>query len=227
MNYTFLYAVSVLMIVVGVGLIYYIYRQNNMRLPENTLERASIVLSSLLVVLSGVLFFLTTEVQSGTTFIDDGMPDVKDSELNAPAANFSFRMVRTDEESDLDAYKGQVVLINFWATWCAPCLSELPDLNALQERYRDQGLIVLTISDEMREELIDFEKILPLQTVSAYIDGPEILPQPFRRTIEVRPASFIVDRDGIIREYWVGARNYAALDQLVQPYLTPDLAIVR
>jgi len=219
MNFAFFYVVSVMMIVIGAVLIYRLYRQNNNQLPTGPLDRAVMVLTSLLIVFSGVLFFLTTEVHSGMSFVDDGIPDIRNSEMNAPATNFDFKMVKTDEPSDLAAYEGKVVLLNLWATWCAPCLSELPDLNTLQEQYRDQGLVVLTVSDEIRQDLIDFEDILPLQTESVYIDNPESLPQPFRRTLEVRPSSFIIDRDGIIREYWVGARNFAFFDELVQTYL--------
>ena len=46
----------------------------------------------------------------------------------------------------LAEYRGRVVLVNFWATWCAPCKTEIPWLNELHERYRDQGLVVLGVS---------------------------------------------------------------------------------
>ncbi len=44
--------------------------------------------------------------------------------------------------------KGKVVLVNFWATWCPPCQKEMPDLNALYDRFKDQGFVILAISDE-------------------------------------------------------------------------------
>jgi len=46
----------------------------------------------------------------------------------------------------LDAYRGRVILVNFWATWCAPCKTEIPWLNELHVRYREQGLVVIGVS---------------------------------------------------------------------------------
>jgi thiol-disulfide isomerase/thioredoxin len=50
--------------------------------------------------------------------------------------------------------QGKVVLVNFWATWCPPCLKEMPDLDALYNKFKDQGFVVLAISDEVNDEFI-------------------------------------------------------------------------
>src|SRR5215472_13583770 len=52
--------------------------------------------------------------------------------------------------------KGEVVLVNFWATWCPPCRKEMPDLQALYDRYKDRGLVVLSISDEEAAKVSHF-----------------------------------------------------------------------
>jgi peroxiredoxin len=89
--------------------------------------------------------------------------------------------------------RGKVVLVNFWATWCPPCRSEMPDLQALYNQYKNQGFVVLAISDE------DAEK------VKKYIDENHytytILLDPGRKVndeynIEGIPKSFVYNREG-------------------------------
>lgn len=88
---------------------------------------------------------------------------------------------------------GQVVLVNFWATWCPPCRREMPDLEALYQHFKKQGFVVLAISDE------DERKVKP------FIDGNgftyPILLDPGGKVhqlydIEGIPKSFVYDREG-------------------------------
>ena len=64
--------------------------------------------------------------------------------LTAPQ---QVELITADEfEQLLEFHRGKVILVNLWATWCIPCVQELPDLNLLQKRYRDKGLTVLALS---------------------------------------------------------------------------------
>ncbi|MEX0599457.1 MAG: TlpA disulfide reductase family protein, partial [Rhodothermales bacterium] len=148
-------------------------------------------------------------------------------ELGAPAPDFTFTHVETQETGRLSDYRGRVVLINWWATWCAPCLEELPALNELQRKYADQGLTVLTISDESRATLVDFENDLPLETVAGYVVGDADLPDPFRRTLQIRPTSYVIDRDGIIRDFVLGAQDLPTFERMISPYIRQSLALRR
>lgn len=65
-----------------------------------------------------------------------------------PATADQFRAV-------LEHHRGKVVVVNYWATWCIPCLQELPELDLLQERYGDRGLVVLAVSMDDPEKLED------------------------------------------------------------------------
>lgn len=72
-------------------------------------------------------------------------------------------MVLTDlqgRKADLSAYKGRPVFINFFATWCGPCIGELPELISLQEDLAGQKLMVICIADEPIEKLRDIDKAL-------------------------------------------------------------------
>jgi peroxiredoxin len=87
---------------------------------------------------------------------------------------------------------GKVVLVNFWATWCQPCRKEMPDLDALYKRFRDQGFVILGVSDE---EVGKVKQLLAEQSVSY-----PILLDPGRKVnglfrIDGIPKTFVFDRE--------------------------------
>jgi peroxiredoxin len=93
----------------------------------------------------------------------------------------------------LQDLRGKVVLVNFWATWCPPCRKEMPDLDALYNKFKDQGFVVLAISDE------EAAKVSPFITEHK-ISYPVLL-DPGRRVnelfiVEGIPKSFVYDRSG-------------------------------
>jgi peroxiredoxin len=89
--------------------------------------------------------------------------------------------------------KGKVVLVNFWATWCPPCRKEMPDLQALYDRYKDQGFVVVSISDEEAAKVQPFiaeQKI----TYPVLLDPGRKVTDLFQ--VEGIPKSFVYDREG-------------------------------
>jgi len=93
----------------------------------------------------------------------------------------------------LKELQGKVVLVNFWATWCPPCRKEMPDLEALYKQFKDQGFLVLAISDE------EVGKVQPY--IDKYQYTYPILLDPGRKVhqafnIEGIPKSFVYDRGG-------------------------------
>ena len=221
MNETLIiYIFSAVMLVVAVAFLVYLLRGNDRPVPQRAFQWVASGIAILLLILSVALPLVTFRVNAGLLGTrQDGSPRVKSTEINSPAADFAFLHVDSDTPGRLYDYEGDVILLNFWATWCAPCLEELPALNRLQERYGDQGLTVLTISDERREALLDFQQRLPLRTVSAYLDDPMSIPQPFRRTLATRPTTYVIDREGNIRDFMLGARTFTAFEQVIRPYL--------
>jgi peroxiredoxin len=93
----------------------------------------------------------------------------------------------------LQDLRGKVVLVNFWATWCPPCRKEMPDLDALYNKFKDQGFVVLAISDE------EAAKVAPF-IAERKISYPVLL-DPGRKVndafiVEGIPKSFVYDRSG-------------------------------
>jgi peroxiredoxin len=99
----------------------------------------------------------------------------------------------TGKSWTLKGLKGSVVAVNFWATWCPPCRKEMPDLDALYRRFKDQGLVVLAISDE------DVGKVKPFidharVSYPILLDPGGVVAKRFE--ISGIPKTFVYDRDG-------------------------------
>jgi peroxiredoxin len=93
----------------------------------------------------------------------------------------------------LKSQRGSVVLVNFWATWCPPCRKEMPDLEAIYQRFERRGLVILAITDE------DVSKVRPF--IADQKLGFPVLLDPGRKvnellTVEGIPKSFVYDRNG-------------------------------
>lgn len=99
---------------------------------------------------------------------------------------------------------GEVVLVNFWATWCPPCRKEMPDLDAIYKESREKGLVILAISDEGREKVVPFLKDHP-------VGYPILLDPGGRVTSEFAvngiPKTFAYDRSGHLAAQSVDMRT--------------------
>lgn len=113
---------------------------------------------------------------------------------------------------DLKSLKGKVVLVNFWATWCPPCRKELPDLEQIYEKYKDQGLVVLAITDE------DTTKVKPF-IVDHKLTYPILLDQNRKVSdalnIEGIPRSFLYNRDGKLVAQAIDMRTRKQFDAML------------
>lgn len=133
----------------------------------------------------------------------------------APSFNLKGLNGRSARLSD---YKGKVVLINLWATWCAPCRMELPELVRLQKKYGARGLQIVgvTYPDDEPADVRRMSRKLGLNYPVVF--GTNELLEAYKIG-EVLPATVIVDRDGKIRDRILGILEPEEFKERVAPLL--------
>lgn len=97
----------------------------------------------------------------------------------------------------LEEYRGQVVLLNFWASWCGPCRQEMPILDRIHQRYEDTGFAVLGVNVE--GEKAPAQKIVDKTNVTfpVLIDAKQKVSEVYN--LEAMPTTVVIDRDGVVR----------------------------
>lgn len=116
--------------------------------------------------------------------------------------------------------RGRVVLLNFYATWCPPCVAEIPSLARLAREHGEEALVVVGISDEDAATIRDHAA--PLDIPYRLVSGSG-WPAPFNE-ISAVPTTFLIDRDGIIRRRIVGARSHAVFEKLIDEVIAGPAA---
>ena len=139
-----------------------------------------------------------------------------------PAANTSlapdFALDRLEgQQLRLSELRGRVVMLNFWATWCDPCRAEIPELNAMQKDLKDQGLTIIGVSwDDTAEGVREFQQELP-QDYTILMNGEGV--QSLFGGIPSLPTTYIIDREGRIRQKIIGARGRTVFEAAIKPLL--------
>jgi thiol-disulfide isomerase/thioredoxin len=110
-----------------------------------------------------------------------------------------------DGEFRLDAYRGKVVYLDFWASWCGPCKQSFPWMNSMQARYAEKGLVIVAVNvDTMRDDASRFLKQVPAQFRIAYDPKGEVAKL---YAIKGMPSSFLIGRDGKVLSMHTGFNN--------------------
>jgi thiol-disulfide isomerase/thioredoxin len=133
-----------------------------------------------------------------------------------PAPDFKFKDF-AGKDLALEASRGKVILLNFWATWCGPCREEIPELIALQNRYKDRLQIIGLVVDD------DDEKEIRSVIASEGINYPVALADPETRFayggIAALPTVFVINTDGRVVQKHVGLFNPALYETEVRALL--------
>lgn len=117
----------------------------------------------------------------------------------------------------LDEYQGQVVVLNFWATWCEPCRVEMPDLEVVYQEYRQQGVVVLAVNmSESSADIADFVKELGL-TFPILRDSKQEAME--RYNVKMLPTTYFIDRQGNVRHRRVGSMTKSAMREQIESLL--------
>jgi peroxiredoxin len=115
-------------------------------------------------------------------------------------------------------YRGQVVLVNSWATWCPPCKEEMPALESFYNQHREQGFVVIAINDgDPTRDVLQFVKDYNL-TFPVWLDPTYIATEQAFKSISL-PTSYVIDRNGVVQLQWVGGISRKMLDEHVVPLI--------
>lgn len=163
-------------------------------------------------VMVGILLWLGLRVTSE----ENGVSLNAAAAVGSPAPDFELKNLVGNDVTLAD-YRGNVVVVNFWATWCPPCRAEMPGIQAVYDTYKDQGMIVLAVNAQEDQDTI---QSFVMETGFTF----PILPDPYGQAIRaygVRsfPATFVIDREGRIDTIHQGQITPDELETMVRPLL--------
>lgn len=145
--------------------------------------------------------------------INPNTADVGVTEGNA-APEFELSTLN-GESMSLSSLKGKKVILNFWATWCPPCRSEMPDMQKIQDDYNEEVVVVavnLTSSESSVQTVEDFVNGLGL-SFPILLDEKGKINNQFE--VLSYPTSYFLDEEGIIRTKFVGAMTYDQMNKFL------------
>lgn len=132
----------------------------------------------------------------------------KPASIGTPAPDFTIH--DSDHTVSLSQFRGQIVVLNFWATWCPPCIEEMPSLVQLQKKLQSKGVTVVGVSVD--DDANDYHKFLKDYSVDfltvreggSKTDTGVISPTANRYGTSRIPESYVIDRNGTIRRKFIG-----------------------
>ncbi len=129
--------------------------------------------------------------------------------FSTPGGQTPLPLVLTDLDGqpiDLASFKGKVVLVNFWATWCEPCRDEMPSLNRLHRQLNDKNFRILAVNiGEGKPRIKQFLERIPVDFTVLRDADFEVM-KAWR--VRILPATFLVDKSGMLRFQLVGDANW-------------------
>lgn len=148
-------------------------------------------------ILCKIFFFLFFETSCVSIIkYEKRPPNLKKSKysvkLSVSDLSYSFKSI-SGEMVRLNSFKGKIIFINHWATWCSPCVKEMPSLNKLYEAAKDQPIIFLFISNESKEQVEHFVQKHSLSSLPFYTAVKAEKPTLFDNTSW--PTTYIIDKN--------------------------------
>ena len=169
--------------------------------------------STILLIISTAVIFL-----AGLGYITQReMPSVQPTTSERFAApDFTAPILNGSGDLKLSAFKGKIVVLNFWATWCPPCVKEIPDLIKLQETYKDDLAVIGASLDRTPDPVGPFIKKKAIRYPVIMAD--EALNEAYGG-IQAIPTTFILDRNLNIVNVIRGLDDFKGFEKAIRPYL--------
>jgi peroxiredoxin len=121
-----------------------------------------------------------------------------------------FTVHDADHTVTLSQFKGQVVVLNFWATWCPPCIEEMPSLVQMQQRMKAKGVTVLAVSVDVDDS--NYRRFLKDHSVNLLsVRDADQKSNNLYGTFKF-PETYVIDRNGVVRRKFIGAVDWTGAD---------------
>lgn len=136
---------------------------------------------------------------------------------NAKAPNFNLKDQYGIVHS-LENYKGKVIFLNFWATWCPPCKKEMPDIEDIYKEYGEnkKDVVILGVNSEKENEVKKFLKDKGYTFPTLIDENSEVMRKYF---IQAFPTSFVIDKEGNVYGYVMGGLTKEQIRQVIEEVL--------
>jgi cytochrome c biogenesis protein CcmG/thiol:disulfide interchange protein DsbE len=123
-------------------------------------------------------------------------------------AAHDFTLQDSDRTVTLNQFRGQIVVLNFWATWCPPCVEELPSLMTMQEMTRKKGVVVLGVSIDVDGDA--YHRFLKLHGIDFLTVRDPEQKVPTIYGTSGWPETYIIDRQGVMRRKFIGPVDWTS-----------------
>jgi len=163
--------------------------------------------------------FTTKEHTESAVFATlDSIKHEIDRSVNSEVGSLSYQDIFSGRRDSLKSLRGKLVLVSVWSIACPPCIREMPILRRVQSELGKKGFVLLAISrdDTAKQRAFFAGRQLQLGGITAMTRDADCS-YPF--TTYFNPSAYLIDRKGILRQFWVGPKTYEDLTRTIAPHL--------
>ncbi|WP_042348687.1 peroxiredoxin family protein [Bacillus massiliigorillae] len=161
-------------------------------------------------IISGFVLLLLISVAIVNAMEEKKEPNLPGLEVGEKAPNFTLENLKGEKVS-LSDYKGQTVIVNFWATWCPPCRKEMPDLEKLYQQ-NNSNVEILAVNTDTNNDVASFVKSMNL-TFPILLDHQADVSGQY--DIISFPTTYIIDKKGVIVKKQIGELSFERLNEMM------------
>ena len=134
-------------------------------------------------------------------------PEIDSTQNDLPLADFNLQVKGLDGNAiNMEDHRGKVIFLNFWATWCMPCVAELPSINKLYNQFKEEDMVFLLISNETTEKVKRYHERKAYDVPFHIQDSTSTIPQMYHSP--GIPTTFIINKEGRIIKASSGAEDW-------------------
>ena len=137
--------------------------------------------------------------------------------IGKPAKDFTVKLLNSEETFTLSQQKGKVVLVDFWATWCPPCVKGIPYLKKYYQHHKGKGFEIIGVSlDSKKEKVIDYVANVKLEWKTTCSEKAWKDPLAREYKVNLIPSYWLIDRNGILRDFGYHLRDKETMKKAIE-----------